>query len=672
MSGNLPAGLHLATNGTISGTPSLAGTFAFTLKVEAFAGGNATKPRQIAVQAPLTITSTTLPDGSEGVVYNEMLGVTGGRDPYQWRLQSGALPPGVTLSDTSCISGTPTQAGDYRFTVGVTDAAGSAAYASFTVRIIAGLTITGCVSPAAEVQRPYSSTFIAVGGRTPYSWSVAGALPQGLRLDAASRNVAGTPSQAGASSFTVRPNDSGGATATRDCTIQIAPALRILTTQLPAGLVGAEYSASIAVTGGVPPYSYIINGGSLLQGLTLAPSTGIISGSPTRAGSASVTIRVSDTLSGLADRLFMIAVSADIAVSACPASTAVVGETYASELTATNAQAPLTWSVVSGSLPAGLSLNPATGQIAGSLTMTGTSNFSIQVQDRTARTATRACSIAVSGPALTITSSAVLPTAGVGEQYSQTLTASGGQAAYQWSLASGTLPNGIALTADGVLQGAATMAGSFTFVAEVMDHSGLQATQSFQLDVGSPVTPQVTISNLPSTVDPAQQLPITLNTDPAAVAINGTVSVSFTPDSDLRVDDPAIQFSTGGRTFPFTIAAGQSSSGSILLQTGTVASTGFHASGIGFSPGYARESRESGGHPRHADGDRQWHGDSRFRLRNHAPGESGHFPFSPGLRGEFQRVRCDGWAERCRSELVRQRRIGPLRQPVPSRAAFSN
>ena len=161
-------------------------------------------------KAQLRISTQSLAAGTQNVDYSAPLDATGGTSPYTWSLLSGALPAGLTLSSGGTIAGTPTVAGSFTFTVGVADSAPTPATASVQL----GLTIAGKVTimttflPAGPVNAAYSATLSAVGGVTPYTWTLAsGSLPAGLTLSSAGA-ISGTPTTAGSSTFTVQVADS--------------------------------------------------------------------------------------------------------------------------------------------------------------------------------------------------------------------------------------------------------------------------------------------------------------------------------------------------------------------------------------------------------------------------------------------------------------------------------
>jgi large repetitive protein len=157
---------------------------------------------------------------------------------------------------------------------------------------------------------------------------------------------------------------------------------------------------------------------------------------------------------------------------------------YNQQLSAAGGAAPYTWSIASGSLPAGLALSPA-GVISGIATVAGTANFTVHVADSSSKqkipsnteTATQALSITVSAGVVpvTITKGFLLPNGTVGIAYNQTVTAAGGKTPYKWSwmAAPGTkLPPGLNISsASGAITGTPTTAGNFEVVVQVQDSS---------------------------------------------------------------------------------------------------------------------------------------------------------------------------------------------------------
>ncbi len=97
-SGSLPPGMNLSPNGTISGTPSMVGTFSFDARVTDSVQTSATVPLQLSVVTPLVVATSALPAGMVAVPYSQTLGATGGTGGYSWSIASGSLPAGLSLS----------------------------------------------------------------------------------------------------------------------------------------------------------------------------------------------------------------------------------------------------------------------------------------------------------------------------------------------------------------------------------------------------------------------------------------------------------------------------------------------------------------------------------------------------------------------------------------------
>jgi hypothetical protein len=272
-------------------------------------------------------------------------------------------------------------------------------------------------------------------------------------------------------------------------TVVAASGPSITTTSLPEGSLGNGYSATLQASGGSGSYTWSISGGSLPAGLTLTPSTGAISGTPTAAGTSNFTVQVKDSNSNTATANLSLSVLG-ITTTSLPPGT--VGTYYSAPLAATGGSGSYTWSIANGSpaLPSGLSLIASTGVISGTPTPTGvgTPTITYQVTDSSSRTATANLVLTIN-PApssLTITT-ASLPSGVVGVAYTTTtLAATGGSGTYTWSVTG--LPPGLTFNATNLqITGTPnTAAGSpYGVSVSVTDTSSPQqhASQTYQVPI---------------------------------------------------------------------------------------------------------------------------------------------------------------------------------------------
>lgn len=172
-------------------------------------------------------------------------------------------------------------------------------------------------------------------------------------------------------------------------------------TALPAAVINVAYSVTLTAAGGVTPYTWAVASGSLPKGLSLS-TAGVLSGTPTSLGNTTFKVQVTDsqTPTAAVDAASKtVTVNQPLAVGTTTLTAGSVGVPYSASLTATGGVAPYTWTLTSGSLPAGLTLSSA-GVISGTPTAQGTQTFTVQVTDSElpAVTATGPVSLTINGP----------------------------------------------------------------------------------------------------------------------------------------------------------------------------------------------------------------------------------------------------------------------------------
>ena len=408
--GTLPAGLTLTRDGVVRGTPTAAGTSNFSVQVADEGGSTASSGFSLVIiPAPLTVTGPSpVPNVAVGAAFGLKFGAAGGYPPYTFNY-SGNLPAGATLGKDASLNGTATAVGTFTFTLYAYDSQQGQATKAFTVTVVpAPLSVTATLGNG-QVGVVYSGTAGAAGGAPPYKISVSG-LPDGLSFNNGA--VSGTPTTAGNFTVTVAATDSASAQASGSFPVTIAPGTLTIGGSLGNGSVGVAYSASVSATGGTPPYTFSFSG---LPGGVTGNSSGSISGTPTAAGTFSVTATVNDSKGGTASKTYTVVIgTAPLTIASASVGNGTVGTAITGSFSATGGVPPYTWSA--SGLPGGLALS-SSGSLTGTPTAPGTSSVSVSVKDSAGNTATTTVTITVTlppSPPFTVTG--LPPTAAPGTQ----------------------------------------------------------------------------------------------------------------------------------------------------------------------------------------------------------------------------------------------------------------
>jgi hypothetical protein len=327
-----------------------------------------------------------------------------------------------------------------------------------------------------------------------------------------------------------------------------APPLIGITMQtLPSATVESLYSATLAATGGVPPYSWEISAGALPAGFVLASNNGVLSGMTNQIGTFAFQATVTDSQEQAATAslsiLVMGTIPPPVSITTQTLQSATVESPYSATLAATGGVPPYSWEISSGVLPAGFVLKSNRGVLSGMTTQIGTFPFQIGVTDSQGVGANASLFIVVLGdppPPLDINTQ-TLPSAMAESPYSATLVAIGGVPPYSWEISSGVLPAGFVLESNnGLLSGMTTQIGTFAFQAEVVDSQGSSASTSLSVLVqGTPegsefyVSPSGSDSNLGTQA--SSWLTIQHAVDSFSLGANGTtIHVAAGTYSDLN------------------------------------------------------------------------------------------------------------------------------------------
>ncbi|WP_342377312.1 putative Ig domain-containing protein [Myxococcus stipitatus] len=345
----------------------------------------------------------------------------------------------------------------------------------------ASLAVTTAVLADAYLGDTYAAHLTASGGTPPYAWSLAsGALPSGLQLEAAS--LAGTPTTQGTSSFTLEVRDANGRTASAPFQLTVRAGLTITTTTLPDAYTDRAYGQALSAAGGQAPHTWSLVSGTLPPGLSLL-ATGVLDGTPSSAGTPSFTVRVTDALGASDTREVTLATFLPPSLGTLAPRSAYVRDNVTQPLNVLHGKAPFVFSS-SGALPPGLTLASA-GLLHGQPTQAGVFTFDVTARDANDRAASSPVTFTITAlPAIT---TLTLPDGTRGAPYSQDLAVTGGAGTRTWALASGALPPGLALSAQGTLSGTPTSTGLTSFSVRVSDVNGRTDSRALSLEVSAPL-----------------------------------------------------------------------------------------------------------------------------------------------------------------------------------------
>lgn len=455
----------------------------------------------------LWITPSSLPEAVIQEPYTAVVRAHG-PGPWSWSVEGG-LPPGLALvrgEATATIDGVPLAEGAYAFTVVLTGFAGETARADYTITVTAPvrpLAIMTTALPDAFSGARYDEPIEAIGGRTPYVWSVTmAAPPEGLELvqdgdQARLTGMAWIPQNV---VFWVAVEDAEGTRVEKAFGLRVrgqeAPLGILSPRMLPPAQVGEAYELQIVGSGGVPPYAWTVSSGSLPPGLTLETSftaaATLLHGRPTRVGDYTFVIELFDDVgNSTSDEFTMSVVDAEpLEIYTESFSDGSINDPYNATATCTPGFDPYRWSISAGSLPPGLTMeidNRSTVRFWGRPSVAGIFSFTLQVEDGSGRVARRSYQIEVSeDPVLRIIAPPALPVSEIGLAYEVEITAANGAEPYTWAVM-GQLPPGLVIESIGTpsttISGTPTALGSYTFDVLAIDRNARRATRTYTIDV---------------------------------------------------------------------------------------------------------------------------------------------------------------------------------------------
>ena len=548
--GSLPPSLTLDATGNLTGTITANATPA-SITVRATdsysSTGDVTYTLNIA-QPTITVVPSTLGNGSVGTTYTATISATGGYTPYTFLVTSGTLPANIALNSiTGNITGTPTANGTSTFAITAYDSYGSPGSQSYTVGVVSPtITIAPATVANGVVGVGYTEVITATGGVAPYSWTQNNPLPYGLNLigntavgNTGTVSLTGIPTASGVYNFGIVAIDSYGTEGVGNTYVvdMALPTITVSPSLLSNATTGAAYTANITASGGTGNYVFSVTGGTLPPNLTLANTTGVLSGIPLANSTANFTITAYDSYNSPGSRSYSLTtVDPAVLISHTPANlSGVVGVAYTQTFSSTGGTGPYTYSVTSGNLPANVSLSTL-GNLTGTPTANGNSTFTITSTDSFASQGSFTyANVNIALPTI-IVDPPSLPSVVVGNSYDQRITAFGGTDPYTFAVTSGNLPAGLSLSNVGNITGTTSVTGTANFTITATDSYDSIGSRPYSIVVETPhiiITP-TSIANGIANVAYTQTFTATGGTEPYTFT-SRNLPIGLTLDSNTGV-----------------------------------------------------------------------------------------------------------------------------------------
>jgi len=502
----LPTGLSFdTTTGAITGAPTVThAASTFTVTVTDANGSSSSNTFQLTINSAVTATqaipAVTLTQNQPSASFTPVTG-SGGTGSLSYSV-SPPLPTGLTLGTTNgTITGSPTVThAASTFTITTTDLNGATASNTFQLTINTAVTATQSVATKTLTQG-HAASFTPItggGGTAPLSYGVSPLLPSGLSFDTNTGNITGAPTVTlAATIFTVTVTDANSATASNTFQLTINSAVTatqaVASKALTQGTAATPFSP-VTGAGGTGSLSYSVSP-QLPTGLSLTPSTGIITGTPTvTSGLTTYTITVTDANGATAANTFSLVVNAAIVISPSTLPDGIVGVSYTHGVSTTGGTGAITFGFT-GTLPTGLNLDSGTGAITGIPTVANTFNFTVTATDTVGATSSQGYTVNIYIPP-GITLNPVSKTVPSGPQTTFTAGASGTPTpTVQWQASTdgGSNFNDLALTS--VYSGVNTTTLTLTGVSTLL--TGTQYRAVFTNGGGTATTTVATLTVVP-------------------------------------------------------------------------------------------------------------------------------------------------------------------------------
>jgi len=507
-------GTATASGTSITYTPTIgyAGVDAFTYTATNANGTSSPALVSISIASPsINIAPTSVGPFTLGSVFSTTLTASGGTGPYTFALTFGSLPAGLSLSPSGTLSGTPTTASPYNFTVTATDAASFVGSRGYSGTVTSNPPVTSAVSATVAANSSANPITLNLSGGAATSVAVASAASHGTAT-ASGTSITYTPTvgYSGTDSFTYTATNASGTSSPSTVTLTVnAPPITLGPTTLPNGTVSTPYSQTISASGGAAPYTYTITSGTMPTGMSLSTLSGAFSGTPFTVGTYNFTLTATDSNSATGSLAYSITVNGNPPIASAVSATVAANSSANSIALSLSGGAATSVAVASAASHGTATASGTSITYTPTAGYSGADSFTYTATNSSGTSSPATLNLTVSAPTLVLTP-ASLAAGTAGSPYSATLSASGGTAPYTYNVSGGSLPAGMNLNiASGLLSGTPTTSGSAHLTITVTDANNATGTQAYTFSIAAvpisvPASSQILASGQSATVDLTQ------------------------------------------------------------------------------------------------------------------------------------------------------------------------